>query len=119
MEESVISKEEVFRNSQQGFAVGFALPHEDGDLRNIHAIELDVSNRKDGAGRFATRLLSALGIKPARSLLQRGAQLSRLFDEYSKNDILLGIVLTSAHHLTPKALVWAPLYDGVFKCRIP
>ncbi len=100
----VKTKEEVFRNSQQGFAVGFALPHDDGDLQCVRVIELEVSDRREAAGTLATRLIAALGTIPARGLVQRGAQLSRLFDEYSKNDILLGIVFTSAHLLTPRAL---------------
>lgn len=99
-----MTKEELFLNSQRGVAAGFALPAEDGDLQNIRMVELDVSSRSEDAGPLATRLIAALGTKPAWRLYKRGEQLCRLFDEHSKNEVVLAIVITSAHLLRPKAI---------------
>ena len=99
-----MTKEEVFRSCEGGFAVGFALPYEDGNLEKIHVVELDVSSRKDDAGKLGTQLIAALGTKPARPLLERGEQLKSLFDSYSEKDMLLAIVIKSAELLTPNAI---------------
>ena len=99
-----MTKEEFFFNSQNGIAVGFALPHEDGDLGRMHVIQLEVLSRKDDAGKLATNVITALGHEPAQRLVQRGEQLASLFDDYSKEDRLIVIVITSAHLLTPKTI---------------
>jgi hypothetical protein len=99
-----VTKEEVFRSAEGGFAVGFALPPEDGNLEQIHVVELEVLSRKDDAGKLGTQLVAALGTKPARPLLERGEQLKSLFDNYSEKDMLLAIVVKSAHLLTPNSI---------------
>lgn len=99
-----MTKEDFFFNSQKGVAVGFALPHEDGDLRHMRVIELQALNRRYDAAKVATHVIAALGYQPAPRRLQRGEQLARLFDDYSQNDRLIVIVIKSAHLLTPRTI---------------
>jgi hypothetical protein len=100
----IMTKEEFFFNSQNGVTVGFALPHEDGDLGRMHVIQLQALSRRDDAGKLATNVITALGHKPAQRLVQRGEQLACLFDDYSQKDKLIVIVITSAHLLTPRTI---------------
>lgn len=99
-----MTKEELFFSSQNGVAVGFALPHEDGDLRRVRVIELEALTRQYDSVKVTTNVIGALGCRPASRLVQRGEQLARLFDDYSQNDTLIVIVITSAHLLTPKTI---------------
>lgn len=99
-----LTKEDFFFNSQKGVAVGFALPHEDGDLRHMRVIELEALNRRHDASKVATEVIACLGYKPAPRHYQRGEQLARLFDDYSQNDTLIVIVIRSAHLLAPRTI---------------
>lgn len=99
-----MTKEEIFRDSKGGFAVGFVLPHDDGNLEKIHVVELEISRENDDAGKLGTQLIAALGEKPARPLLERGEQLKSLFDEYSERDVVLALVIKSSHLLSAKTI---------------
>ena len=99
-----MTKEDFFFNSQKGVAVGFALPHEDGDLRHMRVVELEALNRRYDASKVATDVIAYLGCKPLPRHLQRGEQLARLFDDYSQNDTLIVIVIRSAHLLAPRTI---------------
>lgn len=99
-----MTKEDFFFNSQKGVAVGFALPHEDGDLRHMRVIDLEAVNSRYDATKVGTDVIAHLGYKPAPRHYQRGEQLARLFDEYSQNGTLIVIVIRSAHLLAPRTI---------------
>lgn len=98
-----MTQEDVFRSAEGGFAFGFALPHEEGNLENFKVVSLE-ARKNDDASKLCSRIIEALGHKPERALLRRGEQLTRLFDSYIECDFTIAIVITAAHVLAPRTL---------------
>jgi hypothetical protein len=91
-----MTQEDVF--SEGGFAYGFALPHEQGNLARFKIIRFHAEKRDD-ASRLCNKVIEGFGVKPVRFLLERGAQLKNLFDSYIERDFIIVIIIDSAHLL--------------------
>ena len=98
-----MTQEDIFRSAEGGFAFGFALPHEEGNLENFKVVSIE-AKENDDASKLCSRIIEEFGHKPERALLRRGEQLTRLFDSYIERDFTLVIVVRAAHLLKPRTL---------------
>jgi hypothetical protein len=97
------TQEQVFRSAVGGFAIAFALPHDEGNLDTFKVVQLQ-AEKGDDSTKLGNRIIQALGEKPQRFLLDRGAQIGRLFDSYVDRDLNVVIVIRDAHLLNSKTL---------------
>jgi hypothetical protein len=60
-----ITQEDIFRSAEGGFAFGFALPREEGNLENFKVVNLE-AKENDDASKLCGRIIEALGQQPER-----------------------------------------------------
>jgi hypothetical protein len=96
-----MTQEEIF--AQGGFAYGFALPHEKGNLDRFKVVSFH-AEKTDDASKLCNKIIEGLGDKPVRLLLERAKQLKKLFDWYIERDFIIVIVINSAHLLNSQTI---------------
>ena len=69
-----MTQEDIFRSAEGGFAFGFALSHEEGNLEILKVVNLEATEN-DVASKLYSRIIEALGHKPERELWRRGSSL--------------------------------------------
>jgi hypothetical protein len=97
------TQEQVFRAARGGFAITFALPRDGGHLEGFKVVRLQ-AERRDDSTKLGNKVIYALGEKPQRLLLDRGAQIASLFDSYADRDLDIVIVIRDAHVLNSKTM---------------
>jgi hypothetical protein len=97
------TQEQVFRAAGGGFAIAFALPDGEGNLDSFKVVRLQ-AEKGDDSTKLGNKIIHALGQKPQRLLLDRGAQIAGLFDSYADRDLNIVIVIRNAHWLNSKTI---------------
>lgn len=97
------TQEQVFHAAAAGFAITFSLPHDKGNLDPFKVVHVQ-AEKGDDSTKLANKIIYALGEKPRRFLLDRGAQIKSLFDSYANRDLTIAIVLRNAHLLNSKTI---------------
>ena len=62
--------EDIFRSAEGGFAFGFALPHEEGNLEYFKVVSIE-AKENDDASKLCSRIIESLGHQPERTRLIR------------------------------------------------
>lgn len=98
-----MTKEEIFRSVRGAFAIGFALPHEDGNLADFEIVHLE-AQKNDDVSKLASRIIEAFGCSPEREHSRRARQLSQLISSYVERGLDFVVVISSAHLLNPRTI---------------
>jgi hypothetical protein len=97
------TQEQVFGAAGGGFAIAFALPRDKGNLDTFKVVRLQ-AEKGDDSTKLGNKIIHALGEKPRRFLLDRGAQIGSLFDSYADRDLNIVIVIRNAHLVNSKTI---------------
>lgn len=98
-----MTQEDIFRESETGFTVGYKLPDEEGNLEGFKLIRIE-ARKGETPEKVVNRLIEAFGQSPVRDLLRRAEQLSALIGGYIDRGVRLIFIIDSAHLLTRRTI---------------
>jgi Cdc6-like AAA superfamily ATPase len=98
-----MTQEDIFRESESGFTVGYKLPDVEGNLEGFKLIRIE-ARKGDTPAKVVNRLIEAFGYSPVRDLLRRAEQLSALVGSYIDRGIRLIFIIDSADLLTRRTI---------------